>query len=125
MNSRYSKTSHRHRLILNLTDKIGLRGGETSVALSNLSIYYSGKSIKNLYKTSKFKISAPKLNSKLELTDEYSISNIQDYFEYLREMYETFGDNSSMKMYIYKNESRITFKIKKAYYLKMLTSETM
>ena len=40
-------------------------------------------------------------------------------------MHEIFADNSSMKMYIYKNESRITFKIKKAYYLKMLTSETM
>ena len=48
MNSENSKSSKPHVLILNLTDKIDLRRGEKSVALSNLSIYYTWKSIKKL-----------------------------------------------------------------------------
>ena len=41
MNSENSKTSKPYILILNLTDKMNLRQGEKSIALSNLSIYYS------------------------------------------------------------------------------------
>ena len=41
------------------------------------------KNIKNSYKNSKFKISAPKWNDKFELPGgSYSIIDIQDYFEY-------------------------------------------
>ena len=46
MNSKNSKSSKHHVLILNLIDKIDLRRGERSVALSNLSIYYTWKNIK-------------------------------------------------------------------------------
>ena len=39
---------------------------------------------KKSYNSYKFKISAPAWNNKLELTDGlYSISDIQDYFEYI------------------------------------------
>ena len=41
MNSENSKTSELYVLILNLTDKVNLRRGEKSVALSNLSMYYT------------------------------------------------------------------------------------
>ena len=41
INSENSKTSKLYVLILNLTDKIDLRRGEKSIALSNLSIYYT------------------------------------------------------------------------------------
>ena len=41
MNSENSKTSEPHVLILKLTDKSDLRRGEKSIALSNLSIYYT------------------------------------------------------------------------------------
>ena len=41
MNSEKSKTSKPHVLILNLTDKMDLRRGEKSIALSRLSIYYT------------------------------------------------------------------------------------
>ena len=41
MNSENSKTSHPHGLLLSLTDKIDLRRGKKSVALSNLCIYYA------------------------------------------------------------------------------------
>ena len=38
MNSEKSKTFDPHRLLLNLTDKIGLRRNDKYAALSNLSI---------------------------------------------------------------------------------------
>ena len=84
MNSENSKTSEPHVLILELTDKLDSRKGEKSIALSNLSIYYTWKNIKRSYKNSEFKVSAPTWNDKFELPDgSYSVSNIQDYFEYI------------------------------------------
>ena len=47
MNSENSKTSKPHVLILKLTNKLDLRIGEKIIALSNLSIYYTWKNIKN------------------------------------------------------------------------------
>ena len=41
MNSESSRTSEYHGLILKLTDKLDLRRGQKSIALSNLSIYYT------------------------------------------------------------------------------------
>ena len=59
MNSDNSKTSKPHILKLKLTSKLDLRSGETVIALSNLSIYYTWKNIKSSYNNNKFKISAP------------------------------------------------------------------
>ena len=84
MNSENSKTSDPQRLLLNLTDKIDLRTKDKYIALSNLSIYYTLKNIKKSYTNNRFKISAPIWNEEFELPDEsYSISHIQDYFEYI------------------------------------------
>ena len=84
MNSENSKTSDSHRLLLNLTDKIDLRRNDKYIALSNLSICYTWKNIKKSYRNNKFKISVPTLNEEFELPDgSYSISDIQDYFEYI------------------------------------------
>ena len=47
MNSENKETSKPHVLILSLTDEVHLRRGKKSVALSNLSIYYTWKNIKN------------------------------------------------------------------------------
>ena len=58
MNSKNSKTSKSHILALKLTNKLDLRIGEKVIALSNLSIYYTWKSISS-YNNNKFKISAP------------------------------------------------------------------
>ena len=64
-----------------------LRRVEKSVALSNLSIYYTCKHIKRSYKNYNFKISAPTWNDKFELPDgSCSTSDIQDYFEYIISM---------------------------------------
>ena len=84
MDSENSRTSEYHVLVLKLTDKLDLRGGQKSVALSNLSIYYTWKKIESSYNNNKFKISAPTLSDRFELSDvSYSISDIQDYFEYI------------------------------------------
>ena len=41
MNSENSKTSHLHRLLFNLSDKINLKRSDKYVDLSNLSINYA------------------------------------------------------------------------------------
>ena len=41
MNSENSKTSKAHAQILNFNDKLNLRRYQKSIALSNISIYYT------------------------------------------------------------------------------------
>ena len=65
MNSENSKTSETYILIPKLTDKLDLRRGEDSIALSNPSIYYIWKNIKNSCNNNKFKISAATWNDKI------------------------------------------------------------
>ena len=48
MNSKNSKTSDPHRLILNLTDKINLKKSDKYVALSNPNLYYKWKNFKKV-----------------------------------------------------------------------------
>ena len=84
MNSENSETSKPHVLILNLTDKLDLRRGEKSIALPNLSVYYTWKTIRKSYKNNKFEISAPTWNDEFELPDgSYSILYIQDCFKFI------------------------------------------
>ena len=71
-------------------------------------------------------MSAPTWNEAFELPDgSYSVSDIQDYFEYIIKKYEAVTDNPSIMIYINKIENRIMFKIKIRYYLELLTPETM
>ena len=125
MNSENSKTSEPHILILKLTDKLDLRRGEKIIALSNLSIYYTWKNIKSSYNNNKFKISASTWNDKFELIWLYSISNIQDYFEYILKKHAENTDKLSVQIYGNKIENRVKFKIKDGYSLELLTPETM
>ena len=84
INSENSKTSNPHVLKLKFTSKLDLRLGVKVIALSNLSIYYTWKNIKSSCNNNKFKISASTWNDKFELPDgSYSVSDIQDYFEYI------------------------------------------
>ena len=124
MNSENSKTSEHHVLVLKLTDKLDLRRGQKTVALSNLSIYYTWKNIKSSYNNNKFKISAPTWSEEFELQDgSYSVSDIQDYFEYILKKHSESVDNPSIRMYINRIENRITFQIKNGYYLELLTPQ--
>ena len=122
MNSENSRTV----LTLKLTNKLDLRRGQKTVALSNLSICYTWKNIKSSYNNNKFKISAPTWSEEFELTDgSYSISDIQDYFEYVLKKDSESVDNPSIRIYVNRIENRITFKVKNGYYLALLTPETM
>ena len=126
MNTENSKTSKSHILILKLTDKLDLRIGKKVIALSNLSIYYTWKNIKSSCNNNKFKISAPTWNDKFELPDgSYSVSDIQDYFEYILKKHGEDIDKPSVQIYVNKIENRVTFKIKNGYSLELLTLETM
>ena len=60
-----------------------------------------------------------------QLDGSYSISGIQDFFEYILKKHSENVDNLSIRIYINKIENRITFKIKNGYYLEPLTPETM
>ena len=125
MNSENSKTSKPHVLKLQLTNKLDLRLGEKVIALSNLSIYYTWKNIKTSYNNNKFKISAPTWNDKFELPDGlYSVSDIQDYFEYILKKHGDI-DKPSVQIYVNKMENRVTFKIKNGYSFELLTPEPM
>ena len=88
MNSKNSKTSKPYVLVLNLTDKLDIRRSDKYVALSNLSICYTWKNIKSSYNNNKFKILTPTWDDEFELPDgSYSLSDIQDYFEYILKMH--------------------------------------
>ena len=46
LNSKNSKTSEPHRLLLNIADKINFKRSDKYVALSNVRMYYTWKRIK-------------------------------------------------------------------------------
>ena len=54
MNSENSRTSRYQVLKLKLFDKLDLRRGKKSIALLNLSIYFTWKNIKSSYNNNKF-----------------------------------------------------------------------
>ena len=81
---------------------------------------------KSSYNNNKFKISAPTSNDNFELPDgSCSVSDIQDYFEYILEKHGEDIDEPSVQIYVNKIENRITFKIKNGYILELLTPETI
>ena len=83
-----------HKFRLSLSDKLNLKNPNKNIALGNLSIYYTWKNIKSAYNNNKFKISAPTWNDTFDLPDgSYSISDIQDYFEFIIKKHETLTEN--------------------------------
>ena len=67
-----------------MSQRLDLRGSNKHVALQNLSIYYTWKNIRKQCKNNKLKVMAPTWNDEFELTDGfYSVSDIQDYIEYV------------------------------------------
>ena len=69
MNSENTRTSEYNVLVLKLADKLDLRRGQESVALPNLSIYYTWRNIKSSYNNNRFQIFAPTWSDELELPD--------------------------------------------------------
>ena len=65
---------------------------------------------KKSYRNNGFKISTPTRNNKFELLDgSYSVSDIQDYFDYIIKIHETLTDNAPIRIYINNIEDRIGY----------------
>ena len=62
----------------------------------------------------------------MNLIDEsYSISDIQDYFEYIIKKHENIKDSPPVQIYTNKIKNIIIFEIKTSYKLEILSPETM
>ena len=84
MNTLNSKTNESSKFIYQFTDKLNLKNLNKNMALANLNMYYTWKNIKSECNNNRFKISAPTWNDEFNLPDgSYSVSDIQDYFEYI------------------------------------------
>ena len=126
MSTLNSRTNESNRFMYQFIDKLNLKNPNKNIALANLSIYYTWKNIKSKYNNNKFKISAPTWNDEFNLPNgSYSVSDIQDYFEYIIKKHETIADNPLVKIYVNKIKNRIVFKIKTGYKLELLAEETM
>ena len=126
MNSRNSKTNELNGFKYDLIDKLDLKNSNKSMALANLSIYYTWKNVKSTYNNNKFKISTPTWNETFDLPDgSYNISEIQDYIEYIIKKHETIGETVPILIYANTINNRIVFKIKSGYKLELLSKETM
>ena len=126
MNTEGSNANEPHKFRLTLADKLNLRDPNKNTALANLSFCYIWKNIKSAYNKKKFKISAPTRNDEINLPNgSYSISDIQDYLEYIIKKHETIGNNYPVQIYAYKVRKRIVRKINAGYKLELLSLETM
>ena len=107
-------------------DNLNLKNPNKNMALANLSIYYTWKNITSVYSNNKLKISAPIWNDEFNLPDgSYSVSDIQDYFEYIVKKVEVIADNPLVQIYVNKIKNRIVFKMKTGYKLELLSEEAM
>ena len=121
-----NKTNESNKFIYQFTDKLNLKNPNKNMALANLSIYYTWKNIKSEYSTNKFKIYAPTWNDEFNLPNgSYSVSDIQDYFEYILKKHETIADNPPVQIYMNKIKNRIVLKIKTGYNLEVLSEKRM
>ena len=120
MNTLNCKTNESNKFMYQFTDKLNLKNPNKNMASPNLSIYNTWSE----YNNNKFEISAP--NDEFNLPDSSdSVSDIQDYFEYIIRKLETIADNPPVKIYVNKIKNRIAFKIKTGCKLELLSEETM
>ena len=125
MNTKNSKTSEPYRFKYDLIDRLDLKNPNKNMALANLSIYYTWKNVKSIYKNNKFKISARTWSQKFYLPDRsYNIPTIQNYIEHIIKKHETIAETAPILIYANKISNRIVFKIKTGYKLQLLSKET-
>ena len=106
-NSENGQTFKLHGILFSILEKINLTNMLFYQILTSTIIE---KVLKKSYKNNKFKISAPTWNNKFELPDGwYSVSNIQDYFEYSIKKLETVTDNPLIRIYVNKKENKVLY----------------
>ena len=71
------------------------------------------ENIKSSYNNNEFKVSTPTWSDEFELPDgSYSISDIEDYFEYIFKKHSENVDNPSIKIYVNKLKMELHLKLK-------------
>ena len=114
---------------IKIVSKMGLTNltpNNKNIGLINLSIYYTWKNIKTQYNNNKFKIIAHTWNDTFDLPDgSYSISDTQEYFEFIIKKDETLTENPPTQIYPNKIKNWIISKVKTGYKLELLSPETM
>ena len=112
MNTENSKTSEHHKFRLTLADKLNLKNPNKNMVLAKLSIYYTWKNIKSAYNIDIFKVFASLWNDEFDLPDgSYSISDIEDYFEYIiKKKNETIRNNSPVQNMVIKSKTGLFLK---------------
>ena len=119
-NPENSKASQSGKYFYKSNDKLNKNKNN---AFANLSIYYTWKNIKSAYNNNKFKTSAPTRNDEFDFSDEsYSISYIQNYFEFIIKKHETLTENPPVQIYPNKIKNRYFLKVKTGQKLKLLSS---
>ena len=109
-----------------MTQKLDLRSSDKHVALQNVPISYTWKNIRQQYKNNKPKIIAPTQNDEFELPDgSQSVSDMQDYIEFIIKMHETLNTIPPIHVYINTIDNRLVFKIKDGYRIELQTPETI
>ena len=125
MNTENSQTKEPHKFFLNLSQRLDLTSASKHVALQNLSIYHTWKNIRKQYKNNKVRIIAPTWNDEFELPDgSYSISDIQDYIEYIIKKHETLTTIPHIHVCINRINNRLVFEIRDEYKLELQMPET-
>ena len=81
---------------------------------------------KKQFKNNKLNIIAPTQNDEFELPDgSYSVSDIQDYIEYVIKKHTILAKILRIPVYINRINNRLAFKIKDGYNLELETPKTM
>ena len=122
INTENNKINESNKFFYQFTDKLTLKNpNNKNIRLVKLSIYYTWKNIISAYNNNQFKISAPTRHDEFYLPEgSYSISDIQDYFEFIIKKHESSHANLPNE-----TKNRIVFKIKTGYKLELLSPETM
>ena len=113
LNTENSKTNQPHKFVLNLSQRLDLRSSNKHAALQNLCIYYKWKNIRKQYKNNKLKAIASAWNDGFELPDgSYSVSDIQNYSEFIIKKHETLTASPPIHVNINIAKDRLVVKLK-------------
>ena len=126
MNTKNSKTNEPHKFRLTLADKLNLKDSNKNMALANLSI-------SSTWKTLHLHIITINLKSLLQLgminliylMHHTLFHTFMIILKTLLKKHETITDNPPVQIYTNKIKNRIVFKINTSYKLELLSLETI
>ena len=113
MNTEKSKTNEPHKFVLNFSQTLDLRSSDKSLLFKIYLFISRVKNIRKQYTNNKLKMIAPTWKDEYELPNgSYSVSDIQDYIEYIIKKHETSTAIPPIHAYINRINNRLVFKIK-------------